>query len=506
MDEMKRQLADQIAELVASCDERLDQIKALVTAEPTTRTLFDRYYLEDSYATVASNDLLGLDWIKDVATTPDSDLRAHRIALTYHKFATALDDMLFGNESVRESWQCSQTPRRVNANWFHFAMWGTLTVSQNIGTDRPPQRLNTGLASSLRRALTPTVAQARAADGQVLGRALAWGQLLIFVSACTAMRQFMASNGGAVKLVENDELAPGSKLIRDLSTWDGAQNIRVHRHVAVIEEAFQWLSEAYKAGRTDRDRAKPVPRPTDPLTTASKEFNNDRARLILGATVLLTAVEQDLVDPALGIVVDLVPKRVAASLERRAAKWAARWQDLPIQLSELALSSRYAAQRKLVDSVWSRLMTDQVLVMALPTETLRLGRDLPPRRRGHPFYPAELEQFGELEPADRSNTRNVALADVAKLIASIDRTVGDGQGSAARDWRRWDERMNWAVTLFRSRQQDLTLFWPPYSQADQERIVRGELPRRTADPSALDVLAPIDGSVFLQGSQDGAAG
>lgn len=199
MDEMKRQLADQIAELVASCDERLDQIKALVTAEPTTRTLFDRYYLKDSYATVASNDLLGLDWIKDVATTPDSDLRAHRIALTYHKFATALDDMLFGNESVRESWQCSQTPRRVNANWFHFAMWGTLTVSQNIGTDRPPQRLNTGLASSLRRALTPTVAQARAADGQVLGRALAWGQLLIFVSACTAMRQFMASNGGAVK-------------------------------------------------------------------------------------------------------------------------------------------------------------------------------------------------------------------------------------------------------------------------------------------------------------------
>lgn len=498
MDGIERQLADQIAALIADCDQRLGQIKELLPAKPIARTLFDQYYLQDNYANVANRDLLGIDWIEDVATTPDSDLRAHRIALTYHKFATALDDMLFGNESVRESWSRSQTPRRVNANWFHFAMWGTLTVSQNISMDRPPQRLNAGLASSFRRALTPTLAQARAADGQVLGRALAWGQLLIFVSACAAMQQFRTNNGGAVKLVEKAELAPESELIQNLSTWDGTQSIKVHRHVAVIEEAFQWLSEAYRAGETDRQRALRVPPASGTLTADEQALLDDRARLVLGATVLLTAVEQDLVDPALRIVVDLVPKRLAAGLERRAAKWAGRWHDVPVQLSELVLSTRYATQRKLVDAVWSRLMTDQVLVMALPTETLRLGRDLPPRRRGHPFYPEALEQFGSLEPAKPNDTREAALADVAKLIASIDRTVGDGQGSAARDWRRWDERMNWAVTLFRSRQQDLTLFWPPYSQADQERIVRGELPRRTADPSSLDVLAPVDGAVFLE--------
>ena len=56
--------------------------------------------------------------------------------------------------------------------------------------------------------------------------------------------------------------------------------------------------------------------------------------------------------------------------------------------------------------------------------------------------------------------------------------------------------MNWAVTLLRSRQQDETLFWRPYSDADAQRIVAGELPRRTGDASALELQPPLDGSTF----------
>jgi hypothetical protein len=122
-------------------------------------------------------------------------------------------------------------------------------------------------------------------------------------------------------------------------------------------------------------------------------------------------------------------------------------------------------------------MTDQVFVMALPTETLRLGRDIPPWRRDRPYYADDL-------------------TDIATHVRSLDRTATDGAGSAARDWRRWDERMNWAVTLLRSRQHDATLSWSPYDAEDVRRIQKDELPRRAGDPSALEVEPPLDPTVF----------
>jgi hypothetical protein len=63
--------------------------------------------------------------------------------------------------------------------------------------------------------------------------------------------------------------------------------------------------------------------------------------------------------------------------------------------------------------------------------------------------------------------------------------------------------MNWASTLMRSRQQDETLFWSPYSQSDQRRIVEGELPMRSGDPSSLDVQAPGDAVAFAASAENG---
>ena len=432
---------------------------------------------------VDGRNIASLDWIEETARTSDSSLRAHRIALTYSKLATLLDERLHGRHAVIRCWERSETPeaRYVNANWFHFALWGTLTVTQNIGSDRPPQRLNAGLFPlSLRRMLTPAVAQARASNGQQLGRALAWGQRLIYVSACVGLLRMQDPRVAPNSVVEggNDGLTfrddKYGRLIEALSSWDGLPSVRVHRHVAVVDDAFRWLR----------------------LAAGGDADDEDRARLILGSTVLLTVVEQDLVNPALGIVVDLVPTRIARALERRTSRWAQRHQQIPAQLSELALSLRYPDQRRFANGLWARMMTDQVLVMALPSETLRLGRDIPRLRQGTAYYPPELDNLGPYDAPPEAQPVKQAVAEVSRLVASLDRTAGAGRGSAARDWRRWDERMNWGVTLFRSRQHDRTLFWPPYSHDDQCRIVNGQLPVRPADPSSLDVIAPLDGSVF----------
>jgi hypothetical protein len=419
---------------------------------------------------VGTTDLLTKEWIEAVARTADNDLRAHRIALTYSRLALHLDDLIHGDRSVRSR---VQSPRSdtANANFFHFATWGTLTVSQNIGNQRPPQRLNVGLGVPLRRRLTPAVLRARAADAQVVGRSLAWGQRLIFVSACLALANF-SDQLTRTSRFSVDELEAGwqRELITRLTSSEETEWFKHDRHFRPIARSFELYA------------------------LASKAPDQARARLVLGANLLLTAVEQDLVDPALSFVVDLVPRRVGATLDWQLARLAGRFRGIPTHLSYLVLQSRHEDERRTVDLVWSRLMTDQVLVMALPTETLRLGRDIPPWRRDQPYFPADLRDLGD--NPDTTGDVAAALEDVARHVKSLDRTVGNGRGSAARDWRRWDERMNWAVTLMRSRQHDETLFWRPYSEADERRIVAGEVPQRMGDPSALEVQPPLDPSVF----------
>jgi hypothetical protein len=57
-----------------------------------------------------------------------------------------------------------------------------------------------------------------------------------------------------------------------------------------------------------------------------------------------------------------------------------------------------------------------------------------------------------------------------------DRTPDTPAGSAARDWTKLSDRMNFIVDLFRSRQADPNLFTPPYSSAQREAILSGRVP------------------------------
>ena len=214
-------------------------------------------------------------------------------------------------------------------------------------------------------------------------------------------------------------------------------------------------------------------------------------RLILGANVLLTAAEQDLAQVAVATVVNHIPARFMNGVYRRTAKAAEMWTGVPRQIVGLQLPIRLAEVHDLVDTIWSRLMTDQVLVMTLPTETLRLGRDIPPRDPALPFYPRPLRHL-DRQIDDPQRFSKDEQREIADMVQSFDRARANGRGSAARDWRLFADRMNWAVALMRSRQQDETLFWPPYSTEDEKRIVDDKLPYRAGDPSELEVQAPFD--------------
>ena len=122
--------------------------------------------------------------------------------------------------------------------------------------------------------------------------------------------------------------------------------------------------------------------------------------------------------------------------------------------------------------------------MALPAETLRLGRDIPFRRHGEPYYP---ERLRDLDPTgSESKTTTWPKRSRTSLSSSPASTARSemGGGRQLMIGGAGTQRMRWAVTLFRSRQTDVTLFWPPYSRSDQQRIVDGELPLRAADQRA----------------------
>ena len=441
--------------------------------------------------TIDPEKFLNPCWFENVLATRESDLRAHKIALTYSKLAVVLDglvhrrddaDALMADEALRVLPDDKQlAPRVCNANWFHFATWGTLAVTRNIANERPPQRVDMLPLDSVRRWLTPVVIQARASNGQRVSRELARGQRLMFISMCYSLAH-------AVDWVRRNPDARPSDFVVDgeghqtvaetivrlgRQQTDARQRppITIDRHVQPVFEALRLYLHARLT--------------TDPVA---------RARCVLGGNLLLTAIEQDLVDLAVEAVVDHIPQRLAQAAEQRMARWVERRFHVPSQITSLSLPFRFPHARTAVDTMWSRLMTDQVFVMPLPTETLRLGRDIPPAVPGTPYYPRALRRLRQIEVSEDDGRAGLVriLESVADLVEAFERSDGVGRGSAARDWRRWDERMSFATTLMRSRQHDGTLYWPPYSLEDQRRIRRDELPRRSGDPSALEVQAPIE--------------
>ena len=157
------------------------------------------------------------------------------------------------------------------------------------------------------------------------------------------------------------------------------------------------------------------------------------------------AVDQDLINPALRTVMDQVPQRMTDAVDWRLAKLVERSRGVPPQLSYALLRSSHEPERRLIDAVWSRIITDQVFVLALPTETLRVGRDIPARHRQWPYFPPQLRDLyaedgpgdvqtatnAEIRSTETSETRR-ALTEVTRDVESLDRTAGSGRGSAAR--------------------------------------------------------------------------
>jgi len=86
--------------------------------------------------------------------------------------------------------------------------------------------------------------------------------------------------------------------------------------------------------------------------------------------------------------------------------------------------------------------TDQLMTLATPSGTLKLGSDVP---KGFP-----------------KNLQTIDNPDLQKVLGQVDRTPNTTKGSAGNDWASFNDRMNYIVDLFRAYGQDPSLFNAPF--------------------------------------------
>ncbi|MCA9708034.1 MAG: hypothetical protein KDK70_19430 [Myxococcales bacterium] len=121
---------------------------------------------------------------------------------------------------------------------------------------------------------------------------------------------------------------------------------------------------------------------------------------------------------------------------------------------------RRVARRRLAPLLRRRL-TRSLLHMGLPGLTLEVGRDVPALPHGA-MFPADLER--------------VRCPELRAVIERFDRAPATTEGSAARDWADYGDRMNYIVDLFRSRQQSISLWSAPFSPEQTAAIRSGHVP------------------------------
>jgi hypothetical protein len=269
-------------------------------------------------------------------------------------------------------------------------------------------------------------------------------------------------------------VAPIRETLGTVSTSIAAGNLKVFAELAPL---FVKFVQAFDAPGADADRVGRFvdtldPRPSAdggqaPLIGAFTAYGRARstqdaiqhARLMLLGNCLIGLHEQTRLQPQIqeamdAPIDDILKKHLSPG---PGGGWLAR----VVGAIERPLDDLVG----LAQDVWERVATRYMMSLSLPGgTTLPLGRDIPPSAAAREYLPQVLEDIDDPD----------ALVHV---LEQFDRAQGYGdQGSASVDWRVLDDRMNFIVNLFRSRQQDSELLEQPFNEAQRADIEARRMP------------------------------
>jgi hypothetical protein len=360
--------------------------------------------------------------VRDIAQMADPVLRNLWITQRYHEFALQLRDAGAGED----------------ATWCAFAVWASKTAGATIrgevlparakqllvdnGIARPVlDRFNHGLTGwTLRRLSHDHLAQAVEAISTDVSKQIAAGNVLVFAELAPVFSAFLDAYGS--QPATPDELA--AALAPALAALESAED------AAALEAAFSAYGKA-------------VFGPTD------------RASLILRANTLAVAHEQRRLQPAIAAalnaaITDTLQKVIEGDVV----------SHLPTAEARHLIDGLTDDVCKVLDGAWDTAITEAIMRLVTARETLDLRRDVPPLSEG--LFPPAL--------------RDLSGTAAEQAVARWDKTGGTGRPSGAHDWAVLEQRMNFIVNLFRSRQRDGTLFDPPFSETQLAVLAEGQLP------------------------------
>ena len=156
-----------------------------------------------------------------------------------------------------------------------------------------------------------------------------------------------------------------------------------------------------------------------------------RSQRILAGSLELGAHEQHHLQGAIAGSMDMGVNQSAALFRQRLVL-----EGGPLARLEPSIISALDPVVRATGDLWGDLMTKLLGTIETPDGTLLLDRDVP-LIPGQPFTPPEIKP--------------VVVDDLTTLLARFDRSDGNGVGSAAPDWVKLDDRMNFIANLFLSR-------------------------------------------------------
>lgn len=333
-----------------------------------------------------------------------------------------------------------------NVNWCTFATWASKTAGRFIRLNR--------LDEHVRVALRRTFGTSD------------WTK-----TARHALKQIP----GVPKFGDEIVVTAASNIAADVSAEVAAGNLTVFAELAPLFSAMVGAAERIKAGERNamngvKESLRPGPTSqggqdllrqavTDFLSAASETAPRRKAEVMLRANAQVGAHEQirlqDYIHKAMRAPLG---DAVVALIHRKLSGAAAPLDPLGLRT---ILNTRLRPLRVALDQVWFQVSTEYLMTLELPNGTLHLGRDLP-NAPGQPIFPPNLVELQD--------------AELVRMLR-IYRAGGiSARGSGASEWNRLSDRMRYILELFRSRQQDASLFEPPFGAVALGAINRGAVP------------------------------
>ena len=357
--------------------------------------------------------------MQDIAALSDPVLRNLWITQRYHEFAIQLRDAGMAED----------------ATWCAFAVWASKTAGATIRGEVLPARAK-----------------------ELLDNDVTAGVLHRFNHGVTEW---------AWQRLSHDHLARAVEAVTDdVSSQIAGGNVLVFAELApIFTTLLEWWHGSPAGPGTLAAALGPalaaVDAGPDEIEAAFNAYGRaifapaDRAVLVLEANTLAVAHEQHRLQPAISgalnaAITDTVKKIIEDDVVRH----------VPTSEARQALDTVTDEVCKVLGDAWDTALTEAVMQLTTAKETLDLRKDVP-ALAGTLFPPALLHLTG---------------TEAGRAVAQWDKTRGTGTPSGARDWAVLEERMNFIVNLFRSRQRDPSLFEPPFSVAQLAVLTEGRLP------------------------------